>query len=136
MTAFKVNGKTPSQVLVNCLYNSLHYPSRKGYVVKGDAHYKEVTPGKYIRLPWATEIELIVNSYKRTGSMPYTSVEGMGSNQILPYAELVGFYNNSVENNVIVKDVLGGKREIPVEQLWLGWLEAGWYDDGDRWVEV
>jgi hypothetical protein len=41
---------------------------------------------------------------------------------------IVGFYNNSVKNNVVVKSLATDEIfEVPVEGILLGWLETGVY---------
>lgn len=124
---FEVDENTSVQTLKTCLYNGLHYPSRKGYLEQGGTHYKEIAPGKYVRIPWATEIEPMVQFYVEKGVMPCS---GLRTNNEVAAVKIVGFYNNDVENNVAIEDLDTGKRfEVPVEQILLGWLQAGWYPE-------
>ena len=124
---FEVDENTSVQTLKNCLYNGLHYPEREGFLGQKDAHYKEIVPGKYVRIPWATEIEPMVEYYVEKGVMPCS---GLRINNEVAAVKIVGFYNNDVENNVVVEDLDTEKRfEVPVEQILLGWLQAGWYQE-------
>lgn len=124
---FEVDENTSVQTLKTCLYNGLHCPERKGFMEQGGTHYKEIVPGKYVRIPWATEIEPMVQFYVEKGVLPCS---GLRINNEVAAVKIVGFYNNDVENNVVIEDLDTGKRfEVPVEQILLGWLQAGWYPE-------
>ena len=123
---FEITTAMPVQTIVNVLYNSMHYPERKGFSIRNNAHYKEILPGKQIRIPWATEIEPIAQFYVNNEIMPCVDIN-KDPNTVINVS-LVGFYNNSVKNNVVVKSLSTDEIfEVPVEGILLGWLETNMY---------
>ena len=123
---FEITTAMPVQTIVNVLYNSMHYSERKGFSIKNNAHYKEILPGKQVRIPWVTEIEPIAQFYVNNEVMPCVDID-KDPNTVINVS-IVGFYNNNVENNVVVKSLATDEiLEVPVEGILLGWLETGVY---------
>ena len=125
---FKITTAMPVQTIVTVLYNAMHYFEREGFSTRNNAHYKEILPGRQVRIPWATEIEPIAQFYVNNGVMPCVNIDKDPDTVI--NVSIVGFYKNNVKNNVVVKSLATDEiLEIPIEGVLLGWLETGMYHE-------